>query len=110
MKTVYTRHFPPGRYIAINLFGVLFTKRKPVAATVLNHESIHTAQMRELCYVGFYALYVLEFAVRLLLSWRWHRAYRAVSFEREAYLHQSDPTYAVHGRRPYAWVRFLWGR
>lgn len=109
MRVVYTRRFPPGRYVAINLFGVLFTKRRPVTATVLSHESIHTAQMRELWYVGFYLLYVVEFAVRLLLSWRWRRAYRAVSFEREAYLHQYDPTYAVHGRRPYAWVRFLRG-
>lgn len=109
MKVVYTRHFPPGRYIAINLFGVLFTKRKPVTRRVLNHECIHTAQMRELWYVGFYVLYVAEFVARLLLSWRWHRAYRAVSFEREAYLHEGDATYVRHGRKRFAWRRFVRG-
>lgn len=62
MKVIRNKLLPIGkRYGAINLFGVLFVKRDmSVTDRVLNHERIHTKQMRELGYVGFYLLYVAE--------------------------------------------------
>ena len=39
--------FPFGRYSTINLFGVLFTKRDNLSKTTINHESIHTEQIKE---------------------------------------------------------------
>ena len=64
----------------------------------------HTAQMREMGYVGFYLLYLAEWL------WRWPRlkdataAYRAIRFEREAYAHQDELDYLAY-RRPFAWTR-----
>ena len=104
MKIIYNRFIPVGRFFAINLFGVLFVKGKPTQVTRrdLNHELIHTAQMRELGYVPFYILYILEWIWRLF---RKGNAYSNISFEREAYAHQNDPGY-LHRRPRFAqWRR-----
>lgn len=50
MKIIHTKHFPFGRYSTINLFGVLFTKRDNLSKTTINHESIHTEQIKEMFY------------------------------------------------------------
>lgn len=94
MRVVYNRVIPFRGFKCVNLFGVLFVREGcTMAAKDYNHEAIHTAQMRELLYVPFYLLYVLE--------WLWHlarlrdtkAAYRATSFEKEAYAYQSDADY-----------------
>lgn len=93
MRIIYNKWLPVGkRYYAINLFGVLFAKG-PVDAVMLNHEGIHTAQMRELGYIFFYILYVLEWLVRLVIYRDSFKAYRNISFEREAYAHERDLGY-----------------
>ena len=90
----------------MNFFGVILTRdRSWIDSHVVNHERIHSAQQRELLYVPFYILYVVEWLWRL---WR-HRdldgAYMAISFEREAYAHGHDLSYLAR-RRPFAqWRR-----
>ena len=85
MKIVRNPLLPPKDFLAINLFGFCFCRRDAVITKrVVNHESIHTAQMRELLYVGFYVLYVAEWLYRLLLIRSSYDAYMAISFEREA--------------------------
>ena len=69
----------------------------------LNHESIHTAQMRELLYLGFYLAYVIEWCVRLLMC---GNAYRNISFEREAYSNESDLEY-LKKRKHFAFLNYL---
>ena len=94
MRVIYNKVIPFKGFKCVNLFGVLFVREGcAMRAEDYNHEGIHTAQMKELLYVPFYLLYVLE--------WLWHlarlrdmkAAYRATSFEREAYAHQSDADY-----------------
>lgn len=104
MKIVRNRLLPVGaRLGAINLFGILFAKHDMrITPRVLNHEQIHTAQMRELFYVPFYLLYVMEWLWRLVQTrGRMHEAYMRISFEREAYTHDADLHYRRH-RRPFA--------
>ena len=60
---------------------------------VINHERIHTAQMRELFVIPFYILYVIEWLFRLAVERNFDRAYRSISFEREAYAHGNDLDY-----------------
>jgi len=105
MKIVFNRFVPFRGFLAINLFGVLFVRgpRRSVDVRLLNHEKIHTAQIKELCYIPFYLLYVLEWLVRLCGGSR--NAYRAISFEREAYGHDADPTYLSRRRRFAMWRR-----
>lgn len=69
----------------------------------INHEKIHTAQMRELWYVGFYVLYLLEWIYRLAFHTR--TAYRGISFEVEAYEHQYDYDYLKSRKRFAMWRR-----
>lgn len=92
MKIIYNNIIPFKGFLAINLFGVLFVRGtwRDVNARLLNHEKIHTAQMRELGYVFFYVLYLLEWLYRLTKE---GNAYRNISFEREAYENESNLEY-----------------
>ncbi len=103
MKVILNNIIPFGRFGAINLFGVLFAKHTmSLTPEVINHEEIHTRQMRELLYIPFYIVYVLEWGLRLIKNrGNFYRSYREISFEREAYSHGDDLSY-LHRRKPYA--------
>ena len=103
MKIVYNKCIPFKGFCAINLFGVIFARKEcKVTPRTINHEKIHTAQMRELGYIGFYVLYFLEWVYRLMVDT--NRAYRAISFETEAYEHHNDYKY-LERRKVYAMWR-----
>ncbi|MDE6754024.1 MAG: hypothetical protein K2J82_05350 [Muribaculaceae bacterium] len=96
MKIIYNKILPFGRrYYAINLFGILFAKG-PCDKVMLNHERIHTAQMKELGYIFFYIIYILEWLVRLFQKRNSFRAYRSISFEQEAYDNENNLSYLSH--------------
>lgn len=104
MKIIYNSIIPFPGYKAINLFGILFVRRGcHMNETDLNHEAIHTAQMKEMLYVFFYLWYVIEWIVRLFMK---GNAYRNISFEREAYLNQSYLLY-LKERRRFGWFEYL---
>lgn len=93
--------------LCVNLFGTFWARDTSwIDRYVVNHERIHTAQMRELLFVPFYILYVLEWLVRLIQYRDRDRAYRNISFEREAYSHGNDLGY-LGRRRKYSWVRYI---
>lgn len=103
MKIIRNRFIPFPGFAAINLFGVLFVRPEAVITErLLNHEKIHTAQMKELGYLFFYILYLLEWLYRLMKT---GNAYRNISFEREAYEHESQKFY-LETRQPFA----MWDR
>ena len=110
MKIVYNRLVPFRGFLAINLFGVLFVRlnsdgSKPLLTdSTLNHESIHTAQMKELGYIFFYLLYFMEWMIRLVINPL--NAYRSISFEKEAYRNEDNPDY-LKTRRHYSWIHYL---
>ncbi len=62
MKVIVNNYIPIGnRFGAINIFGILFVKRGTyITPELLNHELIHTHQIRELFFIPFYIIYVLE--------------------------------------------------
>lgn len=93
------------RGYCINLFGTVWARDISwINDKVINHERIHTAQQRELLFLPFYILYLLEWLYRLLQHRDWKKAYYAISFEREAYRHGGDLSYLRH-RRPYSWIK-----
>lgn len=101
-KVIQTRLVPEGDVIAITLFGLVFTRRRAdVDRRVLRHELIHCQQQLEWLYLPFFALYVAEWMWHLLRCRDTFKAYMQISFEREAYAHESDPDYLKH-RRHYA--------
>ena len=112
MKIVYNKIIPFKGYLCINLFEVLFVrgtrveKEHRITAKVVNHEGIHTAQMREMGYIFFYLWYFVEYCVIRLFHQKQGCAYRDVSFEEEAHRHENDYQY-LQNRRHYAWFRYL---
>ena len=104
---------------AMNLFGVIFVRKEAdFNDTTKNHEYIHTIQLYETLFIGFYLWYIIEYACRWLWRFfhrpshlfyrkRWMRlAYRDISFEQEAYDHQSDLEYKKR-RKLFAWFPYL---
>ena len=49
MKVIYNKLIPFKPFAAINLFGFVFARKeyKPLYERTLNHERIHTEQMKE---------------------------------------------------------------
>lgn len=106
MLIVNNRIIPFGKsYVAINLFGVVFAKEK-LSVLMIRHEMIHTAQQKELLFVFFYVFYVVEWIYRLLFHRNLRKAYRSISFEREAYNKQAQADY-LQKRRHFAWTEYL---
>ncbi len=94
MKVVVNNIIPFKGFMSVNLFGVLFVNKKwaeDVNKTVINHESIHTAQMKELLYIFFYIAYLFEWIYRVFTNPR--NPYFSISFEKEAYTHEKDLNY-----------------
>lgn len=101
MKIIRNNIIPFPGFAAINLFGVLFVRKNvQVTERMLNHERIHTAQMKELGYIFFYIIYVLEWLVRLFLP---GNAYRNISFEKEAYFYERATYYLIWRERYGMW-------
>ena len=103
MKIIRNKYIPFKGYKAINLFGVLFVRGNArIDDITLNHEKIHTAQIKEMLYVFFYVWYVLEWLIRLPKG----NAYRNISFEREAYDNQYDLNY-LKSRKRFDFTKYL---
>ena len=128
MKIIRNKYIPFQGYKAINLFGILFVKPKAVLDDrTLNHEAIHTAQIKEVMTTGaliaailavfgmyglaiiiavfsYYILYILEWIYRLIRHKG--KAYRNISFEREAYENDDDLEY-LQKRKRYSFINYL---
>lgn len=104
MKIIRNRIIPFKGFKAINVFGVLFARKEAnIDEKTINHEQIHTEQMKELLFVFFYLVYVMEWLVRLGLCWNAKRAYRSISLEKEAYENEGNEGY-LNKRRRFAWL------
>lgn len=115
MKIVRSNIIPFKGFAAINLFGVVFVRkeiRPPFNFSprewdkMLVHEGIHTKQMQELLYLPFYVWYILEWLVRIVMYRNVRKAYRNISFEREAYANQ-DNRYYNKERKRYSFLQYV---
>lgn len=98
----------------MNLCGVLLVRKEykgRLSAATERHEAIHTAQMKEMLYIGFYVWYITEWLIRVLFTKDAFKlsAYMNISFEREAYIYSqlTDPEW-IMTRPHFFWWRFLW--
>lgn len=104
MKVIYNRFIPFKGFKAINLFGVLFVRKGSVMSREdMNHEAIHTSQMKEMMYIFFYWWYLVEWVLRIFGK---GNAYKRISFEREAYDNQHNLNY-LNVRKRYSWTEYL---
>lgn len=104
MKIIENKIIPFPGYKAINLFGILFVREgAKISEQDLNHESIHTAQMKEMLYIFFYIWYIVEWVIRLFKK---GNAYHNISFEQEAYNNEDNLEY-LNNRKHYEWFKYL---
>lgn len=104
MKIIRNNIIPFKGFKAINLFGVLFVRGDAVIdVETINHEEIHTSQMKELCYVFFYLWYFIEWIIRLFCK---GNAYRNISFEQEAYANEENLNY-LEKRNHFSFLNYL---
>lgn len=130
MKVIYNNWFPFGNYTTINLFGILISKDKSLDKKEINHESIHTAQFKELACVGllltlaldlligipfwsyflglslFYIWYGIEYVIIRFYHVRQKDTYHDVSFEEEAYNNDDNLDY-LNTRIPFSWLKYI---
>ncbi len=103
MKIIRNKYIPFQGFKAMNLFGVLFVRgNAKIDDITLNHEKIHTAQIKEMLYVFFYLWYVVEWFIRLPKG----NAYRNISFEREAYANQDNLSY-LKSRKRFDFAKYI---
>jgi len=112
MIIVKNKIIPFGGFDAMTLGPFVFTRKDKdkVDAVLLNHESIHWEQQKELLILPFFLLYGLLYVVELIhclfakkrgqnpnpngiRRTIWKRAYRSIIFEREAYGNQENMNY-----------------
>lgn len=99
MKVVVTKHFPFGKFVAINMFARLYLKDKDKSRLTLmirypsryfkliQHERSHTKQQNDLLGIFFYIWYVIEWFFKLFTE---GKAYRELCFEREARANETN--------------------
>jgi hypothetical protein len=99
---IITKYLPEG-IAGICLFPFIFVNKN--SSPLINHEKIHYQQALELFVVPFYLWYCIEFL------WNWHNygsrrlAYKMLSFEREAYANQHNPSY-LRERKKYSFLKY----
>lgn len=130
MKIIRSKFIPFQGYKAINLFGALFVRgNAKIDDVTLNHEAIHSAQIKEVMLASipaavllwiisniwlaglfvlasYYLWYVVEWAIHFIRLKDAHLAYRRISFEREAYVNEDDPEY-LKRRAVFAFLKYL---
>ena len=97
-------------FYSASCFGPLIIIRtSDYSITILNHESIHSQQQKEMWYLPAYFLYITEFLIKLLYYRNISKAYMNISFEREAYLFQGTVGY-LSRRKPYQHLKLIYLR
>lgn len=107
MKIVYNNIVPIPGFQCLNLFGILFVRKKfkgTLTGVNINHEEIHSAQFRDLLYIIYYPVYVIFWIIEILAP-PYRTAYRDTCFEREAYANEDDIGY-LKKRKPFGFMKY----
>lgn len=105
MIIIYIKHLLPKDFYAINICGVILAKSqyKPLDECSIRHEAIHSKQIFELLIIIFYLWYLIEWFYRVIQYRNFHKAYRNIAFEREAYDNQYNESYLTTRKRFSFW-------
>lgn len=95
MILIVFKYLTPKGFRGITIFPfVIFTHAEDKLDKVaVNHERIHIRQQLEMLVLPFYVWYLVEFLIRLAKYKSRSKAYRNISFEREAYQNEKDLDY-----------------
>ena len=101
---INSKQVPSDQHLADMFEEILLTDSfivELVGEDLINHETIHSLQARELGHIGFYILYALEWLIRFLLPpyKDGMETYDIFPFEREANENESDMGYFFYKRK-----------
>lgn len=104
---IVSRVVPKG-FDGISLFPFLIVRNMKLleSEVFINHEKIHLRQQVELLLIFFYIWYVLEFLIRWVVCGSKYTAYKAISFEKEAYSNEENLDY-TKTKKPYSFIKYL---
>ena len=129
-KVIFNDIIPFRGFLAMCLWPFIFVRNSAAShynTVANNHEHIHAEQQKEMLLVGivlaaigyvfaglwallfvplFFWWYGIEYLYRLCQYRNTNKAYRNISFEREAYANEKDLTYHTNRRR-FAWTKYL---
>jgi len=108
ISPLLTSVFSLGLAQGVLVFPFIFVKNERFRnnAYLVNHERIHFRQAIELLVVGFYLLYLLEFLFWFIRCRQVGKAYRNISFEREAYDNDHDLQYLLY-RKSWSFSKYF---
>ena len=89
---------------AITLYPFIIS-REEMSKDVLQHETIHIAQQKELFVVFFYLLYGWDYLRGYIKFRNKDLAYRRIRFEQEAYAQMFNESY-LDNRKSYSWRKY----
>ena len=103
------KYFFYKNYVGLCIWPFIILKNSDLRQDVvlMSHERIHLKQQQELLVVLFYILYALEWAIRSVIYLDTYKAYKNISFEREAYENEKNLDY-YKIRRPFRFIKYLW--
>ncbi len=81
--------------VAMALWPFIFLRDRNLKQNqrLLNHEKIHLRQQIELLVIFFYLWYGVEFLIHFVRYRNFNKAYKKISFEKEAYTNDQNLNY-----------------
>ena len=105
MNWIKNKVYPIGTNKAINICEIEYYKEQ-LSDKTKNHERIHTRQMLETLFIGFYLWYGIEYLIVRFFHKKQNDTYHDVSFEEEAHNNDANLNY-LKERKWYAWFKYI---
>lgn len=108
MLILQIRYLIPKGFSGITIFPFIIISAQADRSdkVLLYHEQIHLKQQLELAILPFFIWYLLEYLIRLLQYRNRRKAYRNISFEREAYANEANLDY-LKSRKIWSFLKYL---
>lgn len=108
MFLIVSKYLIPKGYRGLTLYPFVIIRNylDKNDKVLINHEKIHIRQQIELLIVPFFVLYFLEFILRLIQFKDRNKAYRNISFEREAYANEKNLCY-LENRSLWRFIKYV---
>jgi len=99
------KYILPKKYVGLTLWPIIILRDEELRKdpVLMNHEKIHLKQQLELLILPFYIFYFLEWTFKIVKYRSLYKAYKNISFEREAYANEQQMNYL--DQRPF-WNSF----
>ena len=104
---IVNKYLVPKGFAGITIYPFVFLREEKYLQNkkMINHENIHLKQQLELLIIPFFIWYGIEYLLHLRRLKRTSLAYRAISFEKEAY-QNDDNLYYLKTRKLYSFLKY----